>query len=65
MAAKRTITLHIRVEEELAEALKELADSDERKVSPYVARVLRRHVDAERRHGATHLEESRSTKKPR
>jgi hypothetical protein len=47
MAEKRTVTLHIRIDEPLADALKAMADADERKISPYVARVLRRHVETE------------------
>ena len=48
MPEKKTVILSIRVEDELAEALKALADADERKMSPYIARVLRRHVETER-----------------
>jgi len=44
---KKTMILTIRIEESVAKALKNLADADERKLSPYVARVLRRHVEAE------------------
>jgi len=47
MAETRTVTLHIRIEEALADALKAMADADERKISPYVARVLRRHVETD------------------
>lgn len=39
--------LTIRVEESVGKALKELAEADERKLSAYVARVLRRHTEAE------------------
>ena len=37
--------LTIRVEESVGKALKALAEADERKLSAYVARLLRRHVD--------------------
>jgi predicted transcriptional regulator len=47
MAEKKTMILTIRVEESVGKALKELAEADERKLSAYVARVLRRHIDAE------------------
>ena len=46
-APKKTVIIHIRVEEDLAEALQRLAEADERKLSPYVARVLRGHVAAQ------------------
>lgn len=42
--AKRTVILHIRVEDELAQRLQQLADADERKLSPFVARILRQYV---------------------
>jgi len=44
---KKTVILHIRVEEELAQSLQDMADADARKLSPYVAMVLRRHVETE------------------
>jgi predicted transcriptional regulator len=48
MAEKKTMILTIRIEESVAKALKGLAEADERKLSPYIARLLRRHVEAER-----------------
>jgi hypothetical protein len=48
MAEKKTMILTIRIEESVAKALKSLAEADERKLSPYVARLLRRHVEAEK-----------------
>jgi predicted transcriptional regulator len=45
MAEKKTMILTIRVEESLAKALKSLAEADERKLSAYAARVLRRHAE--------------------
>jgi hypothetical protein len=47
MAEKKTMILTIRVEESVGKALKELAEADERKLSAYVARVLRRHIETE------------------
>jgi hypothetical protein len=41
---KKTMVLTIRIEESTGTALKELAAEDERKLSAYVARILRRHV---------------------
>lgn len=41
---KKTEVLFIRVEEELATRLRELAELDERKLSPFCARILRRYV---------------------
>jgi mRNA-degrading endonuclease RelE of RelBE toxin-antitoxin system len=43
---KQIVTLHIRVSERVAAALKKLAASDHRKLSPYIGIVLERHVDA-------------------
>jgi len=41
---KLTVTLHIRVSEETAAALKRLADADHRKLAPYIGLVLDKHV---------------------
>ena len=41
---KLTVTLHIRVSEETAAALKRLADADRRKLAPYIGLVLDKHV---------------------
>ena len=43
---KLNVTLHIRVSERIAEALKRLADADHRKLAPYIGLVLERHVHA-------------------
>jgi hypothetical protein len=45
MAEKKITTLHVRIEESVAKALRELAEADDRKVSSYAARVLRQHVE--------------------
>jgi predicted DNA-binding protein len=42
---KLTVTLHIRVSEKTAEALKRLAAADHRKLAPYIGLVLDRHVE--------------------
>jgi hypothetical protein len=39
------VTLHIRVSEHIAAALKRLAAADHRKLSPYIGLVLERHVE--------------------
>lgn len=41
---KLTVTLHIRVSEETAAALKRMADEDDRKLAPFIQRVLDRYV---------------------
>jgi hypothetical protein len=41
---KQTVTLHIRVTEKTAAALKRLADADHRKVAGYISALLERHV---------------------
>jgi predicted transcriptional regulator len=41
---KLTVTLHIRVSEETASALKRLAEADDRKLAPFIQRVLDRYV---------------------
>lgn len=56
---KKTMVLTIRIEESVGNALKELAAEDERKLSAYVARVLRRHVKDAR------VGESAKERKPR
>jgi hypothetical protein len=42
---KQIVTLHIRVSERVATALKQLAAADHRKLAPYIGLVLERHVD--------------------
>lgn len=44
--SKKTEVLFIRVEIELANKLRELALSDDRKLSPFIARILRKYVSA-------------------
>jgi predicted transcriptional regulator len=41
---KLTVTLHIRVSEETATALKRMAEADDRKLAPFIQRVLDRYV---------------------
>lgn len=41
---KKVVTLHIRVSEDVADALKRLADADARKLSPFAALILSRYV---------------------
>jgi len=48
MAEKKTMILTVRIEESVAKALKSLAEADDRKLSPYIARLLKKHVEAER-----------------
>lgn len=42
------MTLSVRLDPETIEELKALAKIDDRKVSPYVARVLKAHIEANR-----------------
>jgi hypothetical protein len=44
MTEKLTVTLHIRVSEETAAALKRLAEADHRKLAPFIGLVLDRYV---------------------
>jgi hypothetical protein len=53
---KKSVTLHIRVSEETAAALKLLAEADDRKLAPFIGRILDRYVAEE---------EAKATKKPR
>jgi predicted DNA-binding protein len=41
---KQIVTLHIRVTEKTAAALKRLAEADHRKVAGYISALLERHV---------------------
>ena len=45
---KKTMTLSVRLDPETIEGLKKLAKLDDRKVSPYVARLLKKHLDDNR-----------------
>lgn len=38
------MTLHIRVSDETAEALKRMAEADDRKLAPFIGRILDRYV---------------------
>ena len=53
---KKSVTLHIRLSEETATALKRMAEADDRKLAPFIGRILDRYV-AEM--------EAKATKKPR
>jgi predicted transcriptional regulator len=44
MTEKLTVTLHIRVSEKTAAALKRLAEADHRKLAPFIGLVLDRYV---------------------
>jgi hypothetical protein len=41
---KLTVTLHIRVSEDTAAALRRMADEDHRKLAPYIQLILDRYV---------------------
>jgi hypothetical protein len=58
---KQIVTLHIRVSERVASALKQLAAADHRKLSPYIGLVLERHV--EQAGGSGELKPGRGTRK--
>ena len=55
------MTLHIRVSERVASALKQLAAADHRKLSPYIGLVLERHVEQAEASGE--LKPGKGTKK--
>ena len=42
---KQVVTLHIRVSEKVAAALKRLAEGDRRKLAPFIGLVLERYVE--------------------
>jgi predicted transcriptional regulator len=48
---KKEVVLHIRADVDLKADLQSLADADERKLSPFITRILRQYVDQERRAG--------------
>lgn len=41
---KKTVIVGVRMDEELAQRLQALADTDERALSPFIVRVLRKYV---------------------
>jgi ribbon-helix-helix CopG family protein len=43
---KRSVTLHVRVDEELAEQVQALALAEDRTVSYFIARILRQYVES-------------------
>jgi predicted transcriptional regulator len=48
---KKEVVLHIRADLELKADLQALADADERKLSPFITRILRQYVERERAAG--------------
>jgi predicted transcriptional regulator len=48
---KKEVVLHIRADVDLKADLQTLADADERKLSPFITRILRQFVEQERRAG--------------
>jgi hypothetical protein len=44
LKGKRVVILSVRVDQPLADAVRQLADADDRPVSNYVERLLRKHV---------------------
>jgi predicted DNA-binding protein len=45
---KRLNVMNIRLDDELKDGLKELADHDDRPLATYIVRILRRHLEEER-----------------
>jgi hypothetical protein len=43
---KKLVIVHVRLEESVAKTLKRLAAADDRKLSPYIGRVLKQHAEA-------------------
>jgi predicted transcriptional regulator len=43
---KQTMTVSVRLDEATVKGLKQLAAADDRKLSPYIARLLKQHVEA-------------------
>jgi predicted transcriptional regulator len=41
---KKTLTVHVRLDEDTARELKAMADADDRKLSAFIARVLKQYV---------------------
>jgi predicted transcriptional regulator len=44
-APKKTVTIHVRVDEDTAEALQRVADAEDRKLSNLAARILKQWVE--------------------
>jgi predicted transcriptional regulator len=42
---KKTMTVSVRLDEATVKGLKRLAAADDRKLSPYIARLLKQHVE--------------------
>jgi hypothetical protein len=60
---KQIVTLHIRVSERAAAALKRLAAADHRKLAPYIGLVLERHIEAAEASGELKPEVKGKTRK--
>jgi predicted transcriptional regulator len=43
---KKDMTVSVRLDEATVKGLKQLAADDDRKLSPYIARLLKQHVEA-------------------
>jgi predicted transcriptional regulator len=43
---KKDMTVSVRLDEATVKGLKQLAAADDRKLSPYIARLLKQHVEA-------------------
>jgi hypothetical protein len=64
MREKKEVVLHIRVDETLKAELEALAIADERKLSPFVTRILRRYVEGEKAAGRMPEVKPRRGRKP-
>jgi hypothetical protein len=58
---KKEMTVSVRLDEATAAGLKQLAALDDRKLSPYIARLLKKHLDDNR----ALLEKGAKERKPR
>lgn len=58
---KKDMTVSVRLDEATVEGLKRLAALDDRKLSPYLARLLKKHLDDNR----ALLEKGAKERKPR
>lgn len=60
---KRLVILSVRVDQPLAEAVRQLAEADDRPVSNYIERLLRQHV-AEKGLGVPKPDKPKASRKP-
>jgi len=58
---KKDMTVSVRLDEATVEGLKQLAALDDRKLSPYIARLLKKHLDDNK----VLLEKGAKERKPR